>query len=262
MTAAPGSVSRLCRQSPRRTAEVAPCARRHPARHSRSRCPGSRRPGSVLPPPPRASTPRVVQVGVLFTPEHHEPVAGRPWDEGRVRAAVETIVADTLASQRPDGFWPEHPDDVSKDRTSVRTGIYMGAAGLVWALHQLGHDLTGTAERLHERYLAEPDWPGVVPGFLMGEAGILFTAHQLAPDAGRADALERAVAENAGNESNELMWGAPGTMMVAQAAVGGARLRPVDAAAVRPGGAIRRAGTRIRRQRPRPLAGRRTPQRR
>jgi len=156
-------------------------------------------------------------VGVLFTPEHHEPVAGRPWDESRVRAAVETIVADTLASQRPDGFWPEHPDDVDKDGTSVRTGIYMGAAGLVWALHQLGHDLTGTAERLQERYLAEPDWPGVVPGFLMGEAGIVFAANQVAPDAGRVDALEGAVVENAGNESNELMWGAPGTMIVAQA---------------------------------------------
>ena len=154
---------------------------------------------------------------MLFTPEHHEPLAGAQWGEARARAAVELIVADALAAQNPDGFWPVHPDDVDEDDdASFRTGVYMGAAGLVWALHQFGHDLTGTAEQLYERYLAEPDWPGVVPGFLMGEAGVLLAAYQLAPDAVPADALERAVIENAGNESNELLWGAPGTMLVAQ----------------------------------------------
>jgi Lanthionine synthetase C-like protein len=153
---------------------------------------------------------------VLFTPEHHEPIVEAAWDERHVRDAVAAIVADAVAAQQPDGFWPVHPDDEDEDATSCRTGFYMGAAGLVWALHQLGHDLTGTAERLHERYLAEPDWPGVVPGFLMGEAGILLSAHQLAPDAAVADAIERAVVENAGNESNELLWGAPGTMLVAR----------------------------------------------
>jgi len=154
---------------------------------------------------------------VLFTPEHHELIVDDAWDEGRVRDAAAAIVADAVDAQQPDGFWPVHPHDADdEDGMSFRTGFYMGAAGLVWALHQLGHDLTGTAERLYERYLAEPDWPGVVPGFLMGEAGILFVAHQLAPDAAVADALERAVVENAGNESNELLWGAPGTMLVAQ----------------------------------------------
>ena len=153
---------------------------------------------------------------MLFTPENHEPLAGEAWDEGRVRAAVEAIVADTLAAQSPDGFWPEHPDD-RDDAGSCPTGFYMGAAGLVWALHQLGHDLTGTAERLYEHYLAEPDWPGIVPGFMIGEAGILYAARRLAPAAAPMDALERAVRENAGNETNELFWGAPGTMLVAQA---------------------------------------------
>jgi hypothetical protein len=154
---------------------------------------------------------------VLFTPEAHEPIVDDAWDEGRVRDAAAAIAADAVAAQQPDGFWPVHPDGADDEEgMSFRTGFYLGAAGLVWALHQFGHDLTSTAEHLHERYLAEPDWPGVVPGFLMGEAGILFAAHQLAPDAAVADALERAVVENAGNESNELLWGAPGTMLVAQ----------------------------------------------
>lgn len=152
---------------------------------------------------------------MLFTPGQHEPLLDEAWDERRVRTAVEAIVADTLAAQQPDGFWPVHPDD--EDGTSSRTGFYLGAAGLLWALHRLGQDLAETAERLHERYLADPDWPGVVPGFLLGEAGILLAAHELAPDPTRADALERVVRANAGNEANELLLGAPGTMLVARA---------------------------------------------
>jgi Lanthionine synthetase C-like protein len=139
------------------------------------------------------------------------------WDEGRVRAAVEAIAADTLAAQQPDGFWPFHPDDEDAEGTVVRTGLYLGAAGIVWALHRLGHDLTETAERLHARYLAEPDWPGEVPGLLIGEAGILIVAHLLAPTRATADALERAIRANAQNPTNELLWGAPGTMLAARA---------------------------------------------
>ncbi len=152
---------------------------------------------------------------MLFTPEQHEPLVDDPWDEDRVREAVAAIVADTLAAQQPDGFWPMHPSE-DDDGTSVRAGIYLGAAGIVWALHQLGHDLTETAERLHATYLEEPDWPGVVPGFLMGEAGILLAAYQLSPSPETADRLEQAVRANIENETNELLWGSPGTMLAAQ----------------------------------------------
>ena len=152
---------------------------------------------------------------MLYTPEQHEPLVDDPWDEGRVRDAVAAIAADTIAAQQADGFWPMHPDD--DDGTVVRCGIYLGAAGIVWALRQLGHDLTETADRLYERYLAEPDWPGLVPGFLIGEAGILLTAYRLSPSPETADRLERAVRANARNEANELLFGAPGTMLAAQA---------------------------------------------
>ncbi len=155
---------------------------------------------------------------MLFTPQQHEPLVDDAWDEGRVREAVAAIVEDTLAAQQPDGFWPLHPNDADGGpEDAVRNGIYLGAAGLLWGLHQLGHDLTETAERLHERYLEEPDWPGVVPGFVLGEAGVLLAAHRLGPDPETARLLERVVLSNSGNETNELMWGAPGTMIAAQA---------------------------------------------
>ena len=153
---------------------------------------------------------------MLYTPANHEPLIGTPWDEARARAAIDAIVADTEAAQQPDGYWPAHPDDVDEDGTTLRTSVYMGAAGIVWGLHQFGREHPATAERLHELYLGEPDWPGVVPGYWAGEAGILLVAHQIAPDAERADLLLAAVSANADNETNEIMWGSPGTMLVAR----------------------------------------------
>jgi hypothetical protein len=52
---------------------------------------------------------------------------------------------------------------------------------------------------------------------LCGEAGILTVAFRLAPSDELADRLFVRVRENVHNESNELAWGAPGTMLAAHA---------------------------------------------
>jgi len=52
---------------------------------------------------------------------------------------------------------------------------------------------------------------------LCGEAGILLVAWKLAPQPELADALLAHVRENVANEFEELMWGSPGTMLVAHA---------------------------------------------
>jgi lantibiotic modifying enzyme len=152
---------------------------------------------------------------VLFTPANHQPLTNDPWDEARARTAIEAVLEDTEAARGDDGFWPEHPDDHDQDK-SLRTGIYMGAAGLLWGLHQFGRDQPDAADRLYASYLREPDWPGVVFGYWAGEAGILLVAQQLAATAERAQRLLAAVDANADNESTELMWGSPGTMLVAR----------------------------------------------
>jgi hypothetical protein len=155
-------------------------------------------------------------VGVLFSPDRHEPLSERTRDEPWIRERIDAIAADAVASRAPDGLWPEHPDD-HDDVGRIGSGLYMGAAGIVWALHALGHDHPELIVDLHGRYLAEPDWPGAVPGYWVGEAGILLVAQLLQPEPARADLLERAIRANAGNETNELMWGAPGTMLAALA---------------------------------------------
>jgi Lanthionine synthetase C-like protein len=152
----------------------------------------------------------------LFTPKNHEPLTDTAWSDARARQAIEAILADSESARGADGFWPEHPDDRDERGTSLRTGVYMGAAGILWGLHRFGHDHAEAADRLHASYLRDPDWPGLVPSYWPGETGILMVAQQQAPTEARADLLLKAIDANADNESNELMWGSPGTMLVAR----------------------------------------------
>jgi hypothetical protein len=104
--------------------------------------------------------------------------------------------------------------------------LYLGAAGVVWALDalhrgggaDLGRNWGDVALSLPARYRAEPDFPafGVVPSLWMGEAGILLVAHTLAPAAWQEEQLLTAIERNAANPTLEFMWGAPGTMLAAQ----------------------------------------------
>src|SRR4051794_404218 len=69
---------------------------------------------------------------MLFEPDSHEAPAGEPWDEGRARAGIRTIVADAEATF--DDGWADHPLDGEADR--LRT-LYMGGAGVVDAFRRL-----------------------------------------------------------------------------------------------------------------------------
>lgn len=153
---------------------------------------------------------------MLFSPDHHEPLTGREWDEPWVRRRIDEIVADAESAVGENWLWSEHPDDFDESGQMPKT-LYMGAAGMIWGLHALGHDQHDLIRGLYESYVSEPDWPGLVPGYWFGEAGILLVSQLLDPESATADRLEAVIRRNAGNESNELMWGAPGTMLVALA---------------------------------------------
>lgn len=152
----------------------------------------------------------------LFRPSEHEPLAEAEWDEARVEEAIASIVADAEATF--DGArWPSHPRDGEDDGP---TCVYMGAAGVIWALHELGS--TGWEEAavgLIERYRAEPDMPKYASAgsYWGGESGIGLVAFRLAHDAGIADRVHELVLENLESATNEVMWGTPGTMLVAEA---------------------------------------------
>jgi Lanthionine synthetase C-like protein len=165
---------------------------------------------------------------VLFDPDSHEPLIATTWDEERARAAIRTIVAHTESAFTPDDLWQPHPLDEDDDEPPLgRTAcVYLGASGVIWALHEL--ERTGAVDleqewgevalSLPDRYRAEPDFPdeGVIPSLWFGEAGILLVAHTLAPRPWQEGQLLEVVSANSANPTLELSWGAPGTMLAAQ----------------------------------------------
>ncbi len=165
---------------------------------------------------------------MLFDPAAHELLTERPWSPSAARAAVLAIVADTERAFDADALWPAHPRDEEEGPLPSIASLYLGASGTIWALDELARmDLAdlrrnwaAMAGALHERYRLHPDFReetgGAVPSLWMGEAGILLVAHRLAPARWQAERLLACVLANAANPTNELMWGAPGTMLAAQ----------------------------------------------
>jgi hypothetical protein len=150
----------------------------------------------------------------LFRETEHEPLAAEPWDEGRVGAAIAAVVAEAEAALPPDELWPAHPRDRDGgEEADVFTIVYLGAAGVAWALGRLGSslDVRAVVERAYARWRQQPDL-GAVPGAPVGEAGFLRIL-----GCGRLGEVVRA---NAANETVEWLWGAPGTMLAAEAVAG------------------------------------------
>ncbi len=150
----------------------------------------------------------------LFRAEEHEPLAAAQWDEERVAGAIAAVVAGAEQALPPDGLWPAHPRDREDDGTSgPYTGVYLGAAGVAWALGRLGSslDVGGVVERAFSLYRERPDF-GRVPSAMMGEAGFLRILG--------SERLREVVRSNAANETVEWLWGAPGTMLAAETATG------------------------------------------
>lgn len=146
----------------------------------------------------------------LYDPAEHEPLNGGPWDPDRVRAAIDRVALQALAARRPDGCWPRHHgDDYGQEGDS---SLWIGAAGTLWALGQLGDGPGETG--LYARWRESPDVPGS-RGLMLGETGVALVSWHLAADDGVADRLQTLVAETARAPDHELFSGGPGTMLAA-----------------------------------------------
>ena len=154
----------------------------------------------------------------LWRPSEHEPLAGAEWDEARVEEAIASIIADAEAAF--DGTrWPWHPGD--GDEEWGFSDLYIGGAGMIWALDELGS--TGWADAAAaflETYRARPspwDEEPVPTSFHFGELGIALVAFRLTRDPGLADRAHELVLAGLDSEANELMYGTPGAMLAAEA---------------------------------------------
>jgi lantibiotic modifying enzyme len=172
---------------------------------------------------------------LLYRPEAFEPLTDEAWAERRVSSAIRAIVADADDALRgPRLLWKADEWD-RWHGTSPMKNLYVGAAGVLWALEELRRrehaetrlDLAGLARRTLELFRARPDYmkgmklPAPRDSSLFnGETGILLVAWRLAPSDELADDLYERVRANVDNEAEEVMWGTPGTLIAAQAMLG------------------------------------------
>lgn len=155
---------------------------------------------------------------MLYDPGRHEALSFTSWEEAAARDTIEEIVADTEAHFDTEEFWPHHPRE---DGQGVLKGLWFGAAGVIWALQYLAEcgaastrlDLARAIDKVHKRFLAEEDPKTYSGSFLMGEVGILLVRWRVTGERSAADQLFRLIDNNAEHQTDELMWGAPGTAL-------------------------------------------------
>jgi hypothetical protein len=169
---------------------------------------------------------------MLYRPEAFEPLTDERWNERRVRDAIRTIVADVDDGIRgPRLLWRANAWD-RWQATSPMKNLYVGAAGVVWALDRLRSrefaetrlDLADIALRTLELFRQRPDIQRAMrppepaeSGLMTGETGILVVAWRLAREDDIASALHARIEANHDNEGEDVMWGTPGTLLAAQA---------------------------------------------
>ena len=164
----------------------------------------------------------------LYDPERFEPLLDEPWAPSRVEDAIAAIVADADAAFDPEGLWPAHESDASEGPVPLKS-LYAGAAGVIWALDELrrsGHaesslELAPAALRTLELERAAPDFAWdehyQPASLLSGETGPLLVAFRLTSDPALADELYALARDNVANPTDDISWGAPGTLLAAMA---------------------------------------------
>ena len=154
---------------------------------------------------------------MLFTPERHEPLAGRTFSEAGARGAIERI-AERAEREVTNGRWPLDPDDADPEHEHPASCLYHGAAGIAWALAELSPDLADRelVAALEPRMLAEPDaldWEA--GGVWFGVSGVLAVAERHWPDSSRRDRLAELARASLDSPALDVMFGHPGHMAIA-----------------------------------------------
>ena len=162
---------------------------------------------------------------LLFDPARHEALTDRPWSAASARAAIDRIVACTLAEYRPGAGWTAHPLDDPDAPGQCCEPLYHGSAGVLLALRHLARrsvkaPLPGDAVDLlaaHRVRLAADlaDYRHGSASFLLGTTGIDLLRWRLTGDDTLLAPLHAAVAGNLHNPVREQLWGNPGTVLAA-----------------------------------------------
>src|SRR6476661_5127430 len=102
---------------------------------------------------------------MLYEPTRFDALIDEPWVPARVEDTIAAIVADADAAFDPTTLWPAHEWD-AQGKPLPLSGLYVGAAGVIWALDELrrrGHaessrDLAAAVMRAAGLERATPDF--------------------------------------------------------------------------------------------------------
>ena len=159
---------------------------------------------------------------LMFNSARHVALRPLQWSEHDAYDAIEEIVTDALASFDAERFWPAHPLD--EGLRDGHTSVYMGAAGVIWAIDYLGRlgasktrfDFRPVLPRLLQANRAElPDYGDYAAhgSLLFGDMGTALVVMRLDPAAAIADQIFARAEANLSLPLRELMWGTPGSMI-------------------------------------------------
>lgn len=160
----------------------------------------------------------------LFDPGRHEPLTSTAWSEEAARSAIAHIAQDCLGAFTPNGLWPTHVLDEPDGHDARYSMLYLGAGGSIWALQQLARlgfvdgdsvRFDATIPTLFARNRAVGETRHGQASFLMGDSGLLLLQWATQRDDAIADRLFEVVQGNLHHPAREMLWGSPGTMMVA-----------------------------------------------
>ena len=151
----------------------------------------------------------------------HVPLHETAWNAAEASSAIDEIAADAIDRFDPERFWPAHPQD--DNVADGNTSLYIGAAGVVWALDYLAR-IGATKARF--------DFRPVLPRLLaatrdqfanfnygshgslhFGDMGAALVAMRLDPAPAHADLVYLRAEANTDLPISELMWGLPGSML-------------------------------------------------
>jgi hypothetical protein len=164
----------------------------------------------------------------LYDPAEHRALSGGAWSDSAARAALEEIIADVAGAYRgTEQLWPNDPNDLEGMPDVALRNVYMGAAGVAWALDLIAQDelcerppwLHELARGLGEGYRKAPELVEIEPppsaALLFGESGVLLAAEAILRDGSQFDGLLAAIQRNARAKTLGLSWGSPGTLIAA-----------------------------------------------
>lgn len=162
---------------------------------------------------------------MLYSRELFESLTDATWDGTRVRRRIREIVADAEAALRgPRLLWTADSWD-GWHATSPMKNLYVGAAGLLWGLDRLrgrGYadtqlDLERLAAATYELFRSRPDYMRGVALPVQRASSLACGMTGIALVAGLEDELYDLTRANVESRVDEVMWGAPGTLLVANA---------------------------------------------